>query len=60
LVCYAFPGKIATISAKKGSSMLGATNYDKVIKFCFSHTTKNGEVKQISHKKNTTSHNKIK
>jgi len=40
--------------------MLGATIYDKVIKFCFSHTIKNGEVRQISHKKNTAYHNKIK
>jgi len=38
LVYHAFPNKTATMSAKKGSDMLGATIYDKVIKFCFSHT----------------------
>jgi len=51
LVCHAFPGKTATMSTKKGLCMLGEAIYDKVIKFCFSHTIKNGEVRQISHKK---------
>jgi len=59
LVCHAFLGKTAITSMKKGSGMLGATIYDKVIKFCFSHTIKNGEVRQIS-QKNTTYHNKMK
>jgi len=37
LVCHAFPGKTTTMSAKKGSGILGATINDNVIKFCFSH-----------------------
>jgi len=40
LVCHAFPGKTTTMSAKKGSGMLGAAIYVKVIKFCFLHTIK--------------------
>jgi len=60
LVCHAFPGKTATMSAKKGSGVFGAAIYDNVIKFCFSYTIKrNREVRQISQKK-ITYHNKIK
>jgi len=60
LVSHACPGKTATMSTKKGSGMFGAAIYDKVIKFCFLHTIINRKVRQISHKKNTTYHNKIK
>jgi len=60
LVCHAFPGKTTTMSAKKGSDMLGATIYDKVIIFlCFTHNHKIGKWDKY-HKKNTAYHNKIK
>jgi len=60
LVCNAFPGKIATMSRKKRSDMLGATIYDKVIKFCFSHTIIKGKWNKYHIKKYITYHNKIK
>ena len=59
LVCHAFPGKTATMSAKKGSDMLGAFIYDKVIKFCFLHTIKKIGKSDKYHKK-IAYHNKIK
>ena len=59
LVCHAFPGKTATMSAKKGSGMFGAAIYDNFIKFCFLHTIKKIGKWDKYHKK-TAYHNKIK